>query len=43
MNRYASTVVIETTEDNMFVKIPESTLSVNTILTEVGKDISATK
>ena len=33
-------IVIDTTEDNIFMKKPESTLSVDTILTEVGKKTS---
>ena len=31
---------MDNTEDNVFVKIPESTLSVSTILSEVGKKTS---
>ena len=40
LNKSGKSIVIETTEENVFVKIPESTLSVDTILAELGKKVS---
>ena len=40
LSKSGRNITVDNTEDNVFVKIPESTLSVSTILSEVGKKTS---